>query len=124
MARVGRSTAALRLLALTALLGGGARAQPLVDGGSIITTVAGNGLGGFSGDRGPGTSTTLWFPSGVAVDGGGNVLIADEQNHCIRRLAAGTGVITTVSSGLFLKFLMNFLVPLDSVFYGGSNGRT
>ena len=39
----------------------------------------------------------MWVPYGVAVDGGGNVLIADTSNHCIRRLAAGTGVITTVA---------------------------
>ena len=97
MARVGRSTAALRLLALTGLLGGGARAQPLVDGGSIISTVAGTGTRGFSGDGGPGTSARLDYPYGVAVDGGGNVLIADYFNHRIRWLAAGTGVITTVA---------------------------
>ena len=97
MARVGRSTAALRLLALAALLGGGARAQPLVDGGSIISTVAGTGVVGFSGDGGPGTSASLNIPYGVAVDGGGNVFIADESNHRIRRVAAGTGVITTVA---------------------------
>ena len=97
MARVGRSTAALRLLMLTGLLGGGARAQPLVDGGSTITTVAGNRVYGFSGDGGPGTSASLAGPAGVAVDGGGNVLIADYGNNRIRRLAAGTGVITTVA---------------------------
>ena len=95
MARVGRSTAALRLLALAALLGGGARAQPLVDGGSIISTGAGGGVGGSSGDGGPGTSASLAGPIGVAMDGGGNVLIADSSSNRIRRLAAGTGVTAT-----------------------------
>ena len=104
MARVGRSTAALRLLALAALLVGGARAQPLAGGGSIISTVAGNGgEGGFSSGGGPGTSARLDFPTGVAVDGGGNLLIADYGNHRIWRLAAGTGVITTVADRPVLR---------------------
>ena len=97
MAHVGRSTAALRLLVLNGLLACGARAQQLVDGGSTISTVAGNGTRGVSGDGGPGTSASLAYPYGVAVDGGGNLLIADTYNYRIRRLAAGTGVITTLA---------------------------
>ena len=104
MARVGRSTAALRLLVLTALLGGGARAQPLVGGDSIISTLAGNGTWRFSGDRGPGTSASLAYPTGVAVDGGGNVLIAEFNNQRIRRVAAGTGIITTVAGNGVASF--------------------
>ena len=66
-----------------------------------ITTVAGNGNWwdpnrGFSGDGGPGTSASLHYPYGVAVDGSGNVFIADTYNHRIRRVDARTGVITTV----------------------------
>ena len=63
----------------------------------VITTLAGTGVGGFSGDGGPGTSARLNSPYGVAVDGAGNVFIADFDNQRIRRLAAGTGVITTVA---------------------------
>jgi sugar lactone lactonase YvrE len=69
----------------------------------IITTVAGDGAldqykdGAFKGDGGPGTSASLDRPKGVAVDGSGNVYIADSNNHRIRRVAAGTGVITTVA---------------------------
>lgn len=62
-----------------------------------ITTIAGNGLGGFGGDGGPATSAQLFEPTGVAVDGGGNFFIADHSNHRIRMVAAGTGVITTVA---------------------------
>ena len=76
---------------------GNSRIRRLAAGTGVITTVAGNGVGGFGGDGGPGTSASLWHPAGVAVDGGGNVLIADEGNNRIRRLAAGTGVITTVA---------------------------
>jgi len=69
----------------------------VVAGTGIITTVAGNGLAGFDGDGGPATSARLLFPFGVAVDAGGNMLIADFGNHRIRRVAAGTGIISTVA---------------------------
>ncbi len=69
-----------------------------VDAGTgIVTTVAGTGTSSFSGDGGPGTSTGLAFPKGVAVDGGGNLLISDTNNNRIRRLDVGTGIITTVA---------------------------
>jgi hypothetical protein len=74
MARLCCSTVALLL---TALLGGGARAQPL--GASNISSLAGNGVAGFSGDGGTGTSARLSSPYGVAMDGGGNLLIADRE---------------------------------------------
>ena len=63
----------------------------------IITTVAGNGVGGFSGDGGPATATALWNPSGVAIDGAGNLLIVDQFNNRIRLVDAQTGIITTVA---------------------------
>ncbi len=66
-------------------------------GQRIITTVAGNGTAGFSGDGGPATSATLNRPSGVAVDARRNVFIADRNNHRIRRVDAKTGIITTVA---------------------------
>ena len=62
----------------------------------IITTVAGNGTAGFSGDGGPATSASLSFPGAVAVDGLGNVYIADQVNERVRRVDVATGVITTV----------------------------
>jgi uncharacterized protein (TIGR03437 family) len=60
-----------------------------------ITTVAGTGKAGFSGDNGPATSAQLSFPTGVATDSGGNLYIADQQNHRIRKVSDGT--ITTVA---------------------------
>jgi len=62
-----------------------------------ITTVAGNGTGGFSGDGGPATSAELNNPFGVFVDGFGNIYIADTGNERIRKVSASTGNITTVA---------------------------
>ena len=63
----------------------------------VITTVAGTGVGGPSGDGGAATSAQLKYPYGVAVDGLGNVFVADTDNHKVRRVDAATGVITTVA---------------------------
>ena len=67
-----------------------------VDGSGTITTVAGTGTAGFSGDGGPATSAELNFPGGVAVDGSGNLYIADAINHRVRKVD-GSGTITTVA---------------------------
>ena len=63
----------------------------------IITTVAGNGTGGFAGDGGPATGAQLAVPRDVAVDSAGNLYIADMFNFRIRRVNAGTGTIVTVA---------------------------
>ena len=63
----------------------------------IITTVAGNGEQGFSGDGGPATQARLTFPSGLFVDGAGDLFIADAWNARIRKVDATTGIITTVA---------------------------
>ena len=52
----------------------------------IITTIAGNGNEGYSGDGGPATSAELYFPQAVAVDAAGYVYIADTANNAIRLL--------------------------------------
>jgi len=63
----------------------------------IITTVAGNGNIGYSGDGGAATNATLNSPTAVELDGSGNLFIADYGNSCIRRVDAVTGIITTVA---------------------------
>jgi len=67
-----------------------------VSASGIITTVAGNGTQGFSGDGGPATAASLYYPSGVAVDASGNLFIADSGNSRIRKVSA-SGIITTVA---------------------------
>jgi hypothetical protein len=63
--------------------------------GSVAADKAGDGLGGFSGDGGPATSAQLNDPQGVAVDGAGDLFIADTFNNAIREVTPA-GVISTV----------------------------
>lgn len=70
-----------------------------VDTSGVITTIAGNGINGYSGDGGPATSASIEVGAqGVAVDAGGNVLIADYNNCAIRKVNS-SGIITTVIGG-------------------------
>lgn len=62
-----------------------------------IGTVAGNGQNGFGGDSGPAVNAQLASPRGVAVDGTGNLWIADEANDRIRMVNSSTGIITTIA---------------------------
>ena len=74
----------------------------------IISTLAGNGTAGFSGDGGPATAAQLNNPAGIAV--GGNVLyIADQSNHRIRAVDLGTGIISTFAG-------------TGTAFFGGDGG--
>jgi uncharacterized protein (TIGR03437 family) len=94
----------------------------------IITTLAGNGVGAFSGDGGPATSASLFRPFGVAVDAAGNVYIGDGNNNRIRRVrpdgvintVAGNGsVSTTANDGPALS--ANLVVPKGLAFDGAGN---
>lgn len=74
-----------------------------IDTEGIITTVAGNGLTGESGDGGPATSARLNEPEGVYVDSSGNIFIADTDNNRIRKVDT-SGTITTVAGDGDLGF--------------------
>jgi len=78
-----------------------ARIRKVAAGTGIITTVAGNGSGGFSGDGGAATMASLAGPKGIRVDSAGNIYIADTGNHRIRRISAVDGIITTVAGNVF-----------------------
>ncbi|WP_327096108.1 hypothetical protein OIE68_40220 [Nocardia vinacea] len=68
-----------------------------VDPAGVITTVAGTGTAGYNGDNQPAINAKLNEPNGVAVDGAGNLYIADLINQRVRRVDHATGVITTVA---------------------------
>ena len=81
---------------------GNHRIRKVAAGTGIISTVAGNGSKGFSGDNGPATNAALNVPVGISVDAAGNLFIADGENWRIRRVEVSTGTITTVAgSGEF-----------------------
>ncbi len=62
----------------------------------IITTIAGTGFATYGGDGGPATAAALNFPWGIAVDGSGNVFIADQFNCRVRKINAA-GIMSTVT---------------------------
>ena len=62
----------------------------------IITTVAGNGTAGFSGDGGAATASKLYFPGGITIDKSMNLYIADASNSRIRKVNS-LGIITTIA---------------------------
>ena len=67
----------------------------------VITTVAGNGSNITNGDGGPALAAGL-EPEYLAIDAAGNLYIGDRRNYVVRRVDAGTGIITTVTRGFWL----------------------
>lgn len=68
-----------------------------VDTTQTISTIAGTGSAGYSGDNGPAANATFNTPSGIALDGAGNLYIADTGNNVVREIVAATGIIQTVA---------------------------
>ena len=68
-----------------------------VNAKGVISTVAGTGSPGYSGDGGPATMAAINTPAGIVIDGAGDLYFADTGNHAIRRIDATTHVITTVA---------------------------
>ena len=85
------------VLAMVPVHGIGALAANFAPG--VISTVAGNGTPGYAGDGSQAGKAELDNPSGVALDGAGNLYIADSLNNVIREVNATTGVITTLAGG-------------------------
>ena len=75
----------------------------------IVTTIAGNGTTGYSGDGSSATNATLHRPLAVATDAAGNVYIADWENYRVRMISASTGIISTIAGD-------------GTSNYGGDNG--
>src|SRR5690606_11872569 len=70
-----------------------------VEPSGTISTVAGTGNGGFSGDGGAATDAELSFPRAVALDGAGNLYIADMGNHRVRMVDVDGDITTFAGSG-------------------------
>lgn len=62
----------------------------------VISTIAGTGLSGYSGDGGPAALAELNYPWGLAIDAAGNLYVADQSNNCIRKINT-SGIITTIA---------------------------
>lgn len=65
----------------------------------VITTIAGSGQKGYSGDGGPAAAATFNGPKWINVGLDGHVYVVDTENHCVRQIHATTGVIRTVAGG-------------------------
>ncbi len=68
-----------------------------INSSGIITTIAGNGVAGYSGDDGPAINASLSKPTGLFVDKNNNIYVAEYNNGTIRKIDAVTGIITTVA---------------------------
>src|SRR5215467_12256715 len=63
-------------------------------GAQIISTIAGTGTPGYTGDGGPAISATFNFPFGIAIDNARNIYIADHENNVIRKINPA-GIVST-----------------------------
>ncbi len=62
----------------------------------IITTIAGTGTAGHTGDGGPATAATCRYPHGIVIDPDGSIIFTENGNHCIRKIAP-SGIISTIA---------------------------
>jgi NHL repeat len=92
----------------------------MVNSGGIISTIAGNGTAGFSGDNGPATSAQLNGPTSVAVDSSGNVYIADIGNGRVRMVNSAGTITTFAGNGTNCCFTGNG--PLSAVTLNSATG--
>jgi hypothetical protein len=65
----------------------------------VITTLAGNGVPAFGGDGGPAIAASLSSPSGVAAGPNGDLIVADADNHRVRRIDANGNISTIAGTG-------------------------
>ncbi len=72
-----------------------------IDTSGIITTIAGDGTRGYSGDGGTALSASLWFPAGLVIDGSGNIYVADYGSHTVRKITSGGAISTIAGTGTF-----------------------
>lgn len=88
-----------------------------VNRSGMITTVAGNGISGFSGDGGPAKSALLSFPTGITIDPSGNILFTDGGNYRVRKIDA-QGIITTIAGTGVMGYSGDGGPAIDATFSG------
>jgi hypothetical protein len=87
-----------------------------VDTKGIITTIAGTGIGSFSGDGGPATAAALRGPLGIVTDAAGNLFFADTGNNRIRKIDS-SGIISTIAGNGFAGFSGDFGPAINAALY-------
>jgi sugar lactone lactonase YvrE len=100
---------------------GGNRIRKLNTDSGRITTVAGTGVTGYNGDGGPATAAQVNLPLGVAVDGTGNLFIADTGNNVIRKVNS-SGIITTFASDPNFADLVSMATDKSGNLYSADDG--
>ena len=90
----------------------------IVASSGIISTIAGNGTGGYGGDGGAATAAEVHYPSGVAVDGGGNIYIADQYNNRIRKATYTSSPYAGIIAGTTTICVADTLSLTDTAFGG------
>ena len=70
-----------------------------VDAGGRMSTFAGTGVAGYSGDGGPARAATWGAPKAIRCDRRDHLLVVDTENHAVRRIDAATGIVTTIVGG-------------------------
>ena len=70
-----------------------------VDANGIMSTLAGTGERGYTGDGGPALTATWGAPKAIRCDHQDNIIVVDTENHAIRRIDANTGIVTTIAGG-------------------------
>ncbi len=91
--------------------------MPLVGRGQVITTVAGTGTIGYTGDNGPAINAKLRQPSGVILDKKGNLYFADAGNSVIRKIDT-SGIITTIAGTGSTGYNGDSILATDAKIYG------
>lgn len=85
-----------------------------INASGIITTVAGNGTSGYSGDGGLATIAKLNFPTGVAADASGNIYVADRNNCRVRKVSTDNHVISTIAGATTCSFSGDGFPPVSA----------
>ena len=109
---------------------GNNRVRKVTAATGLISTIAGTGVGAYTGDSGPATAATLHWPTVIAVNSAGDVYVADQfflyatssQGMYIRKISASTGVITTVAGNSVFTFDNLFNVHPTDCFLGHVTG--